>query len=404
MEDNLKIEAGKTLAEMRELLDSNPKGFDAETAQKYERLEADHDAALRAIEARDRLADRETPVVDEEARNLALGGGETVDLGENTPVDVDPTATAEYARAFDAYLRGEQRADLVKGTSNVGGYLVPQEFSASIISSLTAQSPVLDKARTFTTSSGDKINYPVVTFDTSTAPINAPKLASAAIAEGGTYSVSNDEFSTVIFDSFKFGAITRASDELLRDSIVPIDALIREQAVKSLGYQIGTQVATGSGSSAPQGYNNAATGVTAASTTAVTANELIDMQSTIGVPYRQNAEWLVSDSALKAYRKLVDSNGRYLLQWDFAVGAPQTMLGRPVTVDPYLPAVAASAKHTVYGDFNAGFGIRRVAGINIKYLQELYAASGLVGWRLDVACDSRLLDPAALSVYKQKAS
>ena len=404
MEDNLKIEAGKTLAEMRELLDSNPQGFDAETSEKYARIEADHDAAVRALEARDRLSAREVPAVDEEARSLALAGGETVDLGETRIDNVDPTSTEDYKRSFDAYLRGEQRADLVKGTSNVGGYLVPQEFSSSIIASLTAQSPVLDKARTFTTSSGDKINYPVVSFDTSTAPINAPKLASASIAEGGTYSISNDEFSTVVFDSFKFGAITRASDELLRDSIVPIDALIREQAVKSLGYQIGTQVATGSGSSAPQGYNNATAGVTASSTTAISADDLISLQHKIGVPYRQNAEFIMSDSALKAARTLKDSQNRYLLQWDYAAGQPATILGKPVTVDPYLPAVAAGAKHTVYGDFNAGFGVRRVAGINIKYLQELYAASGLVGWRLDVAVDSRLLDSAALTVYKQAAS
>jgi HK97 family phage major capsid protein len=112
----------------------------------------------------------------------------------------------------------------------------------------------------------------------------------------------------------------------------------------------------------------------------------------------------MSDSALTAVRKLKDSNNRYLLQWDYAAGQPATILGKPVTVDPYLPAVAAGAKHTVYGDFNAGFGVRRVAGINIKYLQELYAASGLVGWRLDVAVDSRLLDSAALTVYKQAAS
>ena len=405
MEDTLKIEAGKLLAEMRTLLDENPSGFDAETTEKYQRMEAEHDAKLAAIEARDRLAARSVEVADEEARSLALGTAADVDLAAEVREDVAPTATAEYRKAFDRFIRNdvdpEVRAAMSKGTAANGGYLVPEEWGQTLITSLVSQSPVLGLARSFVTSAGDKLHFPVVTFDAATAPLNQPNLKAAAIAEAGTYAETEDTVSEVQFSSFKYGTVARASDELIRDSLFPIDSLIREQAVKTLGYTIGTVVATGTGSSQPQGYNNASISTTAASSTAIAADELIAVQHSIGVPYRANAQWVMSDSALQAVRKLKDSNNRYLLQWDYAAGQPQTILGKPVTVDPFLPAVATGAKHTVYGDFNAGFGVRRVAGINIRTLVEQYALTGQIGWRIDVSLDSRLLDPAALAVYKQ---
>jgi HK97 family phage major capsid protein len=405
MEDSLKIEAGKLLAEMRTMLDENPTGFDSETSEKYDRIESDHDAKVRAIEARDRLAERSVEIADEEARSVALGAGEDVDLGAEKRDSVAPTATAEYRNAFERFIRNdvtdEVRAAMSKGTSSTGGYLVPEEWGNSLITSLVAQSPVLGLARSFVTSSGDKMHFPVVTFDSGTAPLNQPNLKAAAIAEAGTYAETEDTVSEIQFSAYKYGTVARASDELIRDSLFPIDNLIREQATKTLGYTIGSVVATGSGSSAPQGYNNASISTTAASSSALAADELITVQHSIGVPYRQNAQWVMSDSALSAVRRLKDSSNRYLLQWDYAAGAPQTILGKPVTVDPFLPAVATGAKHTVYGDFNAGFGIRRVAGINIRTLFEQYALNGQIGWRIDVSLDSRLLDPAALAVYKQ---
>ena len=412
MED-LKIEAGKSINEMRRLLDENPNGFDAETSQEFDRVEAAHDSAVRALEAEKRLATKSVEIPAEEARGLALAGGSDVVL-DDTDGDVEvarPESTPAYRAAFMKFLRNpEVRAtQLNKGTSSAGGYLVPEQWGNQVIESMVAESPLFGLAKSYVTSNGQKLHIPVVNYVST--PLQSPNLATAKVDEGttagtSTYTETEDTFTEVAFGATKFGTVTVVSDELIRDSLFPVDELIRQQAAKALAYKAGGFVAAGTGSSQPQGINQAATVLQAASgnTTSVVAADLIALQHKIGVPYRANAQWVVSDSAYQAIRSLKDTNNRYLLQWDYAAGAPATLLGKPISVDPYLPALAASAKHTVYGDINAGFGIRRVAGVNIRVLFEQYALQGGVGYRIDMSLDSRLLDSAALAVYQNSAS
>ena len=412
MED-LKIEAGKSINEMRRLLDENPNGFDAETSQEFDRVEAAHDSAVRALEAEKRLATKSVEIPAEEARGLALAGGSDVVL-DDTDGDVEvarPESTPAYRAAFMKFLRNpEVRAtQLNKGTSSAGGYLVPEQWGNQVIESMVAESPLFGLAKSYVTSNGQKLHISVVNYVST--PLQSPNLATAKVDEDttsgpNTYTETEDTFTEVAFGATKFGTVTVVADELIRDSLVPVDELIRQQAAKALAYKAGGFVAAGTGSSQPQGINQAATVLQAASgnTTSVVAADLIALQHKIGVPYRANAQWVVSDSAYQAIRSLKDTNNRYLLQWDYAAGAPATLLGKPISVDPYLPALAASAKHTVYGDINAGFGIRRVAGVNIRVLFEQYALQGGVGYRIDMSLDSRLLDSAALAVYQNSAS
>ena len=53
-------------------------------------------------------------------------------------------------------------------------------------------------------------------------------------------------------------------------------------------------------------------GVTAASATAITADEVINLFYSLKAPYRKNAVWLLNDATVKQIRKLMDSIGQYL--------------------------------------------------------------------------------------------
>ncbi len=398
-------EATRLFNEMRSILDENPNGLDAETSEKYDRIEADHDAKFRMIQAAERLDSREGDLSAAEARSLALPAVEPQAIeASDEPVDEErATATTGYRAAFSKWLRNPQapetRAALNKGTSSQGGYLVPETWANDLIVSLVAQSPILGLARQFVTGTAQPFHVPFVNYVST--PLQRPNLQTALITEGGSYVETEDTLGEAKFQSYKYGTVAKASDELIRDSLFNIDEFIRSQAASTLGYSLGTTLATGTGSSQPTGYNTSTNTVTAASATVITADELISVQHQIGVPYRANAVWSMSDSALQAARKLKDSYGRYLLQWDYSAGQPPTILGRPVYVDPYLPTVATGNAHTVYGDFSRGFGVRRVADINVKVLYELYAGSGQIGYRVDLNWDSKLLDTAALAVYKQ---
>ena len=83
----------------------------------------------------------------------------------------------------------------------------------------------------------------------------------------------------------------------------------------------------------------AETGITAASATAITADELIDLFYSLKSPYRRNAVWVLNDSTIKAIRKLKDGSGQYLWQPSLTAGTPDTILGRPVRTSAYMPAI-----------------------------------------------------------------
>lgn len=404
----LEKEADQLLGEMRNELDAHPEGMTGEAAEKYDRMEADLDKRMKSIDAGRKLLAASAELSPEEARSVALPAVDPVSIDDEDDAVEEKRfeATAAYERAFSKFLRSpfdaEQRVSLNKGTASQGGYLVPETWGNELISSLVAQSPVLGLARQFQTSSGEPFHIPVVNYVST--PLQRPNLQSALIAEAGSYTQTDDTLNEVKFSAYKYGTVTKVSDELIRDSLFNVDQFIREQAAKTLGYTVGSLIATGDGSAKPTGYSTSTNTVTAASATAITADELITVQHTVGVPYRNNAVWIVSDSALQAARKLKDSYGRYLLQSDWATstpGAPNILLGKPVYVDPFLPTVATGNAHTVYGDPSVGFGVRRVAGINIKPLLELYAGNGQIGYRIDLSFDSKLLDTAALAVYKQ---
>ena len=164
---------------------------------------------------------------------------------------------------------------------------------------------------------------------------------------------------------------------------------------------------TGNGTGKPLGVlaatGGAETGVTAASSTAVTADELMDLYYSLKSPYRKKSVWVLNDSTIKAIRKLKDSNGQYLWQPSLTAGTPDTILGRPVKTSAYMPAIAAGAKTIAFGDFSY-YWIADRQGRSFKRLNELFAATGQVGFLASQRVDGKLILAEAVKVLVQKAA
>ena len=143
-------------------------------------------------------------------------------------------------------------------------------------------------------------------------------------------------------------------------------------------------------------------GVTAASATGITADELLDLYYSLFSSYRKKAVWVVNDSTIKAIRKLKDNNGQYLWQPGLIANAPDTILGRPVKTSAFMPSIAAGAKSIIFGDFNY-YWIADRQGRTFKRLNELFATTGQVGFLAFQRVDGKLILPEALKVLKQKA-
>ena len=104
-----------------------------------------------------------------------------------------------------------------------------------------------------------------------------------------------------------------------------------------------------------------------------------------------------------AIKKLKDSNNRYLLQDDYSSEFPYRILGKPVYLSDNMPAVAASAKAVLYGDYS-GLSVNFRENISIEILREKYAtqhAIGVVGW---FEFDSKVTDNQKLAVLTMKGA
>ena len=225
-------------------------------------------------------------------------------------------------------------------------------------------------------------------------------------SEEGAYTESDDSFAQVSIGAYKLGTMIKVSEELLNDSVFDLESYIAREFARRIGTKEEEAFFTGDGTGKPLGIlaasGGAETGVTAASATAVTADELMDLFYSLKSPYRKNAVWILNDSTIKAIRKLKDNNGQYLWQPSLVAGTPDTILGRPVKTSAYMPAIAAGAKTIAFGDFSY-YWIADRQGRSFKRLNELYAANGQVGFLGSQRVDGKMILPEAVKVLVQKA-
>lgn len=310
-------------------------------------------------------------------------------------------ASDEYKNAFwnvtrhKDRLTPEMRNALQVGTDSEGGYLVPDEFEKSLIAGLKLANVIRANAHVFTTSSGShKI------------PVVASNGTAAWIEEEGAFTPSDDSFGQVQLDAHKVGTLIKVSEELLADSAFDLESYIRAEFVRRIGDKEEEAFLVGNGTNKPTGILNATgggqVGVTAASATTITADELIDLYYSLKAPYRKNAVWVLNDSTMKIIRKLKDGSGQYLWQPALKDGEANTILGRPYFTSPYAPAVAAGAKSVLFGDLNY-YWIGDREGITFRRLNELYAGNGQVGFLASKRLDGKTVLPEAIKVLQQHA-
>lgn len=310
-------------------------------------------------------------------------------------------AAEEYRTNFWNMMRSKAPMPAVVnalqiGTDSEGGYLVPDEYERTLVEALEEENIFRQLAKVIQTSSGDR-----------KIPVVATKGTASWIDEEGAFPESDDSFGQVSIGAYKLGTMIKVSEELLNDSVFDLEGYISREFARRIGAKEEEAFFTGNGSGKPLGIlaatGGAETGVTAASATAVTADELMDLFYSLKSPYRRNAVWVLNDSTIKAVRKLKDGNGQYLWQPSLTAGTPDTILGRPVKTSAYMPAIASGAKTVAFGDFSY-YWIADRQGRSFKRLNELYAATGQVGFLASQRVDGRMILPEAVKVLVQKTT
>ena len=330
----------------------------------------------------------------------------------NAPITSKPMVMTEQeentGRGSEAYKKNfwnamrrkqmtpEMSNALQIGTDSEGGYLVPDEYETTLVEALEEENIFRKLAHVISTSSGDR-----------KIPVVASKGSASWVDEEGTIPDSDDAFSQVSIGAYKLGTLIKVSNELLNDNVFNLESYISKEFARRIGAKEEDAFFNGNGTGKPVGIFNATggaeVGVTAASATAITADEIIDLFYSLKAPYRKKAVWILNDATIKTIRKLKDNNGNYLWQPALTAGTPDTILGRPVYTSSYVPTIAAGAKTIAFGDFSY-YWIADRAGRNFKKLSELYAANDQTGFVATQRVDGKLILPEAIKVLKMKAS
>ena len=231
------------------------------------------------------------------------------------------------------------------------------------------------------------------------------KGSAAWLDEGEDFEESDSVFGQTSIGAYKLGTMIKVSDELLNDSVFSIESYIATEFARRIGAKEEEAFIVGDGDGKPTGIFHATAGgqlgVTAASATAITADEIIDLVYSLKAPYRKNAVFIMNDATVKAVRKLKDGQGQYLWQPSLTAGTPDTLLNRPVYTSAYAPIIEAGASTIAFGDFGY-YWIADRQGRSFKRLNELFATSGQVGFLGSQRVDGKLILPEAVKVLKQK--
>ena len=280
------------------------------------------------------------------------------------------------------------------GTDSEGGYLVPDEFERTLIEALEEQNLFRQYAKVINTSSGDR-----------KIPVVASKGSASWVDEEGVIPESDDAFGQVSIGAYKLATMMKVSEELLNDNVFNLESYIATEFARRIGVKEEESFFIGDGIGKPIGIfaetGGAELGVTTAGATAITLDEIMDLFYSLKTPYRKNATFMMNDATVKAIRKLKDNNNQYLWQPSVTAGTPDTILNRPIVTSAYVPTIEAGNKTIAFGDFGY-YWIADRQGRSFKRLNELFAASGQVGFMATERVDGKLILPEAIKILQQK--
>jgi len=245
---------------------------------------------------------------------------------------------------------------------------------------------MLEAAEVFPTGTGADLPWPTVDDTGNEGEI---------VGENTANNEQDVAYGNVTFGSFMYSSkIVRVSLQLMQDSFFNIDSHLSGLLGERLGRIQNRHYTTGTGSSQPNGVVTAsAAGVTAALSSAITHDELLDLKHSVDPSYRRmpGTRWMFNDSTLKAFKKLKDGDNRPLWAPGIAAGEPDVLDGQPYTINQTMPSMEAAAKSVLYGDFHK-YKIRNVRGITLMRLAERYAEYFQVGFIAFMRSDGDLVD------------
>lgn len=372
---------------------SDPKAVVEALNRAFEEFKAEHTRQLADVR-KDVVQAEKVDRINDELGKLQAAIDETNGKiaaalvgGDDNKKDKPSAEDREYVSAFVSWFRtgdGEQAAKAAArkagvnaayqvGDAEDGGLTAPIEWDRTITDKRVEISPMRRYASTQTvTGRGFKKLY------------NLHGSNAGWVGETDTRPETNtSQFAEYAFSFGEIYANPAATQQILDDSLVNIEAWLAGEVNQEFSKQEGTAFVTGDGVNKPKGlllYDAATEAalpaaqrhplgpiseVKTGSAAALTADGLIDLVYDLPEDRAQGAALYANRKTHAVIRKMKDGQGNYLWQPPFQAGQPAQVLGYSINELSGLPDIGANAIPVVFGNMSEGYRIFDRVGVRI---------------------------------------
>jgi len=347
------------------------------------------DAMNKAIEeirtAANSASDAEISKRDAEIASLKTQIAQLSNPITGTAQTEDPSK--QYEKNFHNYLKTGDALNLraagSEGTNANGGYICPDGLDKRVVELLTPRSTIRRNA-TIIQAAGK--NYQ--------RPYKKTGITSGWVGETSARTATDaQEYDVITATVGELYAFPQYTQNFLADTWYNFEEGFARDLAITFADKEEAAFISGNGTDKPNGILNALREakddtqrtwnklqqVNTESATGITLNSLYAIKDSLNYAYRANAKWYMSTSTYTALQQaLVDDEKRGIFgRGDVSLNMPETLLGYPIEIDDYLPAVAANACPIIFGDMRQGYAILERPGIGV--LRDMYSNKPYIG-------------------------
>ena len=315
------------------------------------------------------------------------------------PAEVKEERAEDHA-AFLSILKNGTDMEVRSGEQNItygaNGAIIPTTIAQKIITKVSELSPIFARCTRFAVPGTLKVPVWGNANNTHNIDVDYQAEFTDITADAG-------KFISVDLTGYLAGALTLIGRSVINNSQIDVEGFVIDEMARRIAAFLDKELLTGSGSSAATGAIATSNTLLAGSTSAISADKLIELQMKVPTVYQQNACWIMNPATLLGIRQLKNGQGIYLLQNDLSQEFPYRLLGKPVYLSDNMPTIDSAAKTVLYGD-PAGLACNMRENIEIQVLREKYAtmhAVGVVSW---FEFDSNVIDAQKLAALVMSVS
>ena len=376
----------KELTEKRNAIVEQMQAITAKATVEQRSASEDEVAEFEKLDVEKRCIEA-TIKMEERARDLTLNVVADEKKEEIKQEDMEVRSFANFVRK-SAGQPVETRAGEQNLTMGNNGAVIPTTIAQMVINAVKEMCPIFEKATMFNVKGTLKV--PVWGLANTTHAITV-----AFQTEFTDITADSGKFTSVDLTGFLAGALTLLGESVVNSSDIDVVNFIVREMSKKIAIFLEGKLLNGQSS-----YNTGALATTntmnAGSVSAISADNLIDLQAKVPSVYQAGCGWTMATATFTAIRKLKDGQGQYLLQPSLNSDTPFVLLGKPVYISDNMPAIGSANKAVLYGDYS-GLAVNMREDISIKILLEKYAtmhAIGIVSW---FEFDSNVIDHQKLA-------